>query len=150
MSDPFRGRPFPVGALIGAAALLGFSLLAVTAVRLSGIGKIDSTPPPALESVDIRFEDRVDGALVVYIDDEDQLVEVLPPGNQGFIRGVLRALGRERRSRGVEGPAPYRLSRRVDGSVTLEDLSTGRLINLRSFGPTNEESFARLLPSSGG
>jgi len=149
VSDPFRGRPFPLGALIGAAALIGFSLLAVTAVRISGIGRAESPPPPAMESVDLRFEDRKDGAVAVYEDRGDKVVDVLAPGSGGFVRGVLRALARERRSRGAMETVPFRLSRREDGRLTLEDLSTGRLIDLKAFGPTNADAFARLLPSGG-
>jgi len=147
VSDPFRGRPFPLGALIGAAALIGFSLIAVTAVRVSGLGRSESLPPPAVESVDLRFEDRPDGAVAVYEGMGDRVVEVLSPGSGGFVRGVLRALARERRSHGGGKTVPFRLSRRQDGRLTLEDPTTGRLIDLKAFGPTNADAFARLLPS---
>jgi putative photosynthetic complex assembly protein len=149
VSDPFRDRPFPIGALIGAAALIGFSLLAVTVVRISGVGKSEIPPPAALSSVDLRFEDRADGGIAVYRERGDEIVEVYEPGTGGFVRGVLRAMARERRSHGMEKTLALRLSRREDGRLTLEDPATGRLVELTAFGPTNEEAFARLLPKEG-
>jgi len=149
VSDPFRGRPFPLGALLGAAALIGFSLIAVTSVRVFGLGRSESPPLPAVESVDLRFEDRAGGAVAIYEGTGDRVVDVLSPGSGGFVRGVLRALARERRSHGGGKAMPFRLSKRQDGRLTLEDPTTGRLIDLKAFGPTNAEAFARLLPSGG-
>jgi putative photosynthetic complex assembly protein len=145
VSDPFRGQAFPVGALIGAAALIGFALLAVTAARLTGIGQVETPPAAAVESRELRFEDRADGAVLVFEGTGALLVDVVEPESGGFVRGVLRALARERRSYGSAQAEPFRLARRADGSLTLEDLATGRLINLEAFGSTNEAAFARLL-----
>jgi putative photosynthetic complex assembly protein len=145
VSHSLRVRSFPLGALIGAAVLIGFSLLAVTAARVSGIGQAEHRPPPAVQSVELRFEDRTDGAVLVFEGRSDDLVAVVEPGTGGFVRGVLRALVRDRRSQGGGAGEPFRLAQRADGRLTLEDPSTGRLIDLRAFGPTNEEAFARLL-----
>ncbi len=149
MSDPFRGRPIPLGALIGAAALIGFSLLAVTSVRLSGLGRAESPSAPSVASVDLRFEDRADGAVMVYEGRGEQVVDVLAPGSGGFVRGVLRALARERRGYGSGETLPFRLSRLQDGRFILEDPSTGRMIDLKAFGQTNADAFARLLREGG-
>jgi len=149
VSHSVRVRPFPLRALIGAAALIGFSLLAVTTARVSGIGKAEHHAPPAVQSVELRFEDRADGAVIVYEGRGDDPVAVVEPGTGGFVRGVLRALVRDRRGQGAGEAEPFRLARRADGRLTLEDPSTGRLIDLRAFGPTNEEAFARLLASTG-
>jgi len=146
LSDPLHDQLFPRGALIGAAALIGFTLLVVSLARITGLGGGEESSPPALASMELRFEDRADGAILVYEGHSRRLVDVVPSGSGGFIRGVLRALARERRSQGdQEEGVPFRLSRREDGRVTLEDLSTGRLIDLKAFGPTNEEAFARWL-----
>jgi putative photosynthetic complex assembly protein len=149
VGDPFRNQPFPLGALIGAAALIGFALLAVTAARLSGIGIAETPPPPPVATRDLRFADRADGAILVYEAGSDALVEVMEPGSEGFVRGVLRALARERRSHGGEPSVPFRLALHADGRLTLEDLSTGRLIDLKAFGSTNADAFGRLLPAGG-
>jgi putative photosynthetic complex assembly protein len=76
---------------------------------------------------------------------QDVLMGSLEPGQENFIRGVLRSFARERRSLGVGHQEPFRLARHADGRLTIEDTSTGRLIDLRAFGPTNSGAFARLL-----
>jgi putative photosynthetic complex assembly protein len=150
VSDSFRGQTVPLGALLGAAALIGFSLLAVTTARITGVGGSGQPPPsPAVEARELRFEDRRDGAVLVYEAGGDELVAVVEPGEGGFVRGVLRALARERRAHDAGQAQPFRLARRADGRLTLEDLATGRSIELVAFGPTNVDAFARLLAAGG-
>ncbi len=146
MSEPFNDRPFPRGALIAAAAMISLALLAAAIGRLSGAGAASSVPVvAALKSRELRFEDRPDGAVTVYEPGADQVPMVLPPGSNGFVRGVLRGLARDRRSRGIGAGISFRLTEWADGRLTLEDLATGRRIELGSFGATNREAFARLL-----
>jgi putative photosynthetic complex assembly protein len=81
---------------------------------------------------------------------DGEVVEILAPGTNGFVRGVLRGLARERKLGGMgEGP-PFRLIRWDDGRLSLRDLATGRQIELVSFGPTQLETFTKLLRSAGG
>jgi putative photosynthetic complex assembly protein len=150
VSDTFRGRPVPLGALIGAAALIGFSLLAVTLAKVTGVGGSEVPPAAPVAIADLRFEDRADGAILVYDARGEALVAVVEPGEGGFVRGVLRALARERRGYDAGPEEPFRLARREDGRLTLEDPETGSLVDLRAFGPTNAASFARLLPAEPG
>lgn len=145
MHDHHHDRPFPRGALIGAAALIGFSLLAVTLARFAGLGPVTEPMAPVVQSRELRFADRADGAVIVYDRQGDEVVDLVPPGSGGFVRGVLRALARERRLQGDGASTPFRLSRLADGRLTLEDLATGRVIDLKAFGHTNEGAFARLL-----
>ena len=63
-------------------------------------------------------------------------------GEQGFLRGVLRSLMRERRRSGLDLRAPLALLARPDGRLTLSDPSTGQRIDLESFGPSNLAVFA--------
>ena len=70
---------------------------------------------------------------------------VLAPGTNGFARGVLRGLARERRRSDIGMEPPFRLARWSDGRLTLEDPTTGRRIELGAFGPTNAEVFAALM-----
>ena len=101
----------------------------------------------ALSSVDLRFEDQRDGGVAVRRAEDGEVVAVLAPGTEGFIRATMRGLARERR-RGDLGPeAPFRLSAWPDGGLSLEDTATGRTLDLRAFGPTQAEAFGRLLPS---
>jgi putative photosynthetic complex assembly protein len=66
-------------------------------------------------------------------------------GEQGFLRGALRALSRERRARGLGPEQPFELIARPDGRLTLVDPVTEQRIDLESFGPTNAGKFATLL-----
>jgi putative photosynthetic complex assembly protein len=66
-------------------------------------------------------------------------------GEQGFLRGALRALSRERRARGLGSEQPFQLVARPDGRLTLIDPVTDQRIDLESFGPTNAGKFASLL-----
>jgi hypothetical protein len=43
---------------------------------------------------------------------------------------------------------PFRIALETDGRLLLSDPATGRTVDLRAFGPTNLEVFARLLPDS--
>ncbi len=138
----------PRGALIAAAALI---LLAVTLAALSRqglIGRADSPSAPAVESRDLVFLDRKDGGILVLVAGTGDTVQAIEPGTNGFLRGVLRGLARERRLGGFDTQKPFRLVRQGDGRLTLIDLATDREIELVSFGPTNARVFARFLMAS--
>lgn len=145
MSDHSRDEPFPRKPLIAVAALIGFSLLLVAGARLVGLSASQAPRSAVSERIDLRFEDRADGAVTVFRAEDTELVAVLPPGSNGFVRGVLRGMARERRSRGVGEEVPFRLARLADGRLTLQDLATGRVIELKAFGADNEAAFAALL-----
>ncbi len=145
MSDPFGDQPFPRGTLLAASALVGVVILAAVAGRMTGIGVVTTPAQVAAEARDLRFADRADGAVVVYEARSGAVVEVLAPGTNGFVRGVLRGLARERRSLDI-GPEPaFTLARSRAGTLSLTDQATGRRISLDAFGPTNAGAFARLL-----
>lgn len=145
MSDPSGNRPFPRGALFGAAALVLLALLSVTAARLSGVGVMEMPAAAPVQSRDLRFEDRASGAVAVFDARDDRVVEVLAPGTNSFVRGVLRGLARDRMLREIGSRPPFRLTRWADGRLSIEDPTTGRRIDLGAFGPTNAAAFARLL-----
>ena len=123
-------------------------LLAVGAARLSGY----QPPPPAetavLESRAVLFKDGAGGEVDVYASDSGRLLLHLRPGEGSFLRGVVRALARERRSRDIDPAAPFLLSRHSDGGLVLTDDATGERIDLQAFGPTNAGTFARLLAAA--
>jgi putative photosynthetic complex assembly protein len=148
MGDPFHDRPFPRGALLGATALVGLTLLGVGSGRLFGVGVVATPEPAPAASRELRFEDRDDGAVLVRDGGDDGVIAVLEPGQEGFIRGVLRGLARERRSHHVGPEPPFLLLRSSTGELFLEDPQTGRRISLDAFGPTNSGAFARLLEAA--
>jgi putative photosynthetic complex assembly protein len=146
-------EPFPRGALIAAFSLIGFSLVATTAVRLT---RINAPPAPITASatapslsVDLRFSDEPDGSIQVRDNRTARMVATLQPGTNGFIRGVMRGLARERISRGIGQAPPFRLSQDRSGALWLQDTATGRLIDLESFGTGNRDAFLQLLHPQG-
>jgi putative photosynthetic complex assembly protein len=138
---------FPRLALAALAALLIATVLAATAVRHSGVA-IAAPDAPALAIRSLRFEDAADGSVAV-IDARDGALVRRIEGQQGFVRGALRALARERRRAGIGPQAPFQLIGRADGRLTLFDPATGHRIDLESFGPTNAAEFAQLLADAG-
>ncbi len=133
----------PRGPLVAIAALVGASLLAAVTVRLSGMD-IHQPDAPASVTRQLRFEDLPDGGIAVTDAASGERVETIT-GQNGFVRGALRGLTRERRRSGIGPQPPFELIGRADGRLTLADPATGRHIDLESFGPTNAAGFARLL-----
>ena len=99
---------------------------------------------PAALIKQLRFEDRTDGSIAVIDYQTKQQVDVII-GEAGFVRGALRALAQERKRREISSEPPFELIARQDGRLTLADPSTGRMIDLESFGLINSQHFARLL-----
>jgi putative photosynthetic complex assembly protein len=99
---------------------------------------------PAALIKQLRFEDRTDGSIAVIDYQTKQQVDVII-GEAGFVRGALRTLAQERKRREISSEPPFELIARQDGRLTLADPSTGRMIDLESFGLINSQHFARLL-----
>lgn len=148
MIDGTVDRTLPRGALIGAAALVALSLGLVAVARLAGYQPARPPVSAVIERRDLKFVDRPDGAVLVYAGETGRLIDTLQPGTNGFVRGVLRGLARERRADHVGAEPPFRLTRWADGRLSLDDPSTGRHVDLEVFGPTNSEAFAGILIAS--
>jgi len=145
-------EPFPRGALIAAFALVGFSLLATTAVRLTRLAApapVASAQPAPTASVDLWFSDQADGSIRVQNSKTLKVVATIQPGVGGFVRGVMRGLARDRISRHIGATPPFRLSQAKNGAMSLQDTATGRVIDLESFGTGNRDSFIELLHAQG-
>ncbi len=99
----------------------------------------------AVASRDLRFEDRADGAVLIYDAASTTPFEVVQ-GENGFLRGTLRGLARARRMAGLDDTKPFHLAAWPDGRLTLDDTATGNRVELEAFGHTNEAVFAHLLP----
>jgi putative photosynthetic complex assembly protein len=121
---------------------LGATLLLVAIARLSGISwhaaDADTVWQRQLVFVDtsggsVLVKDHLTGKTLAQFD-----------GEQGFLRGTLRALARERKRRGIGPEAPFSVLGRSDGRLTLMDPSTSQRIDLESFGPTNSAVFEKL------
>jgi putative photosynthetic complex assembly protein len=145
VSDPFENRPFPRAVLIGAALLIGFVILAAAMVRVTGVGGTETPLPPILESRELLFIEDGPSTTLVQVAGEEGQIARLHSGQDGFVLGVMRGMVRERKAYDAPLDAPYVLSLRQGGVLLFEDPQTGRRIDLRAFGPTNTDSFARLL-----
>lgn len=140
--------PWPIYAL---GALLLTTLAVVAWQRVVHV----NTPAPVVSTTDVlwqrslRFADTPQGDIAVTDAVTGQTVATFE-GQQGFLRGSLRALARSRQRAG-QGPAqPFVLTGHTDGRLVLLDPVTGDRINLESFGPTNAAVFARLRGSGPG
>jgi putative photosynthetic complex assembly protein len=131
--------------LWGAAALVLLALLAAGGARLAPGGDGAEPAPAALQSRDLFFEDRTDGGIDVRDARDRRVVEVIAAGTNGFLRGALRGLARERKRHGLGAEIPFRVAVRSDAHLVLEDPATRRRVDLGSFGPANSGAFARLL-----
>ncbi len=148
-------QTMPKGALTAALMLVVTALALTTLVK---VGVLSREAVPAIARTEahvapaqmrqLSFTDRGDGAVVVRDMTTGETVRVLVdgvPGN-GFVRGVMRGMARERHIRGVGMAPPFTLTLWKNGTLSLEDKSTGRAIELGSFGPDNRAAFAALLP----
>ena len=140
---PWAPDSFPRWVLYCAGGLIAFSLISVGLVRITGNGPDQRMAVTALER-SLRFEDRTDGGVAVVDGRSGALLTVLH-GEQGFVRGTLRALARERHARGLGAAQPFTLMARADGGVTLYDPATQQKVDLDSFGPTNVAEFSRFM-----
>ena len=154
MSTPVTVPPnrsaAPTAILLGAGLLIAFTIVAIAVGRTTGIGRDRMPAITAEASRDLRFADRADGGVMVYEGAAREAFSTLEPGTDGFVRGVLRSLARERRASGLDSAAAFRLRRDHAAHLYIEDLATGRQIALDAFGHTNAAAFARLLPAPEG
>ena len=134
---------FPRWVLWVTACLLAFTLGAVALVRITGNGP-DQLAAATVNERLLRFEDSAGGGVAV-IDGETGKLLTTITGEQGFFRGALRALARDRIARKIGAEQPFKLISRTDGRLTLFDPVSGQRIDLESFGPTNAAVFAQFL-----
>ncbi len=130
----------------GLAILLMISITLVTVVvaRLNPPSPSDMAADPIVQQRLLRFDDLPDGAVAAMDVQSGELVQRFE-GEQGFLRGTLRAMARERKLVGVGRGEAFELLLHADGRLTLLDPKTGMRIALESFGATNTGVFARLL-----
>lgn len=144
-------EPFPKFALYAAGVVIA---LAIGAAAMGRYNAVNNPVDPAISLgpvqgfVDLKFADQADGGVVVTDATTSALVLKILPGEDAFIRAVLRSFVRDRVAMKVSKDVPFRLYRLVDTRLVIEDPVTKKRINLRGFGPTQQAAFARLLPTS--
>jgi putative photosynthetic complex assembly protein len=151
MNPSHANANVPQAPLIAAMALVVLTVVGTAAVRLTGMSPSQAEDAPTVAERTLRFADRTDGSIAIHDARSGALVGTIEPGTQGFVRGTLRGLARERKRRGLGDEAPFELLARADGRLTLVDPATGRRVDLESFGPTNAAAFATMIePPRGG
>jgi len=145
MSEPFSSQSFPRPLVLSLAALIGLSLIATLGSRVTGFGTSDVPSAAVVQSRDLHFHDRSAGGIAIRDAESGEVIAVLEPGTNGFIRGVMRGFARERRSQGIDRVPPFTLARWSDGRLSIIDRTTGRRVELDAFGADNARAFARLL-----
>jgi putative photosynthetic complex assembly protein len=127
---------------------MALAIAAAGTARLTGFGASHVRDGTPVESRDLRFADRTDGAVVITEAETGRVVDVASPGTNGFLRSTMRGLARDRKRQDLGTEAPFRLTRWADGRLSLQDEATGRSIDLGAFGPTNAAVFAHLMTGS--
>ncbi len=148
MSGHHFSNPFPRPLVLSLAALIGLSLTAALGSSVTGLGTSQVPSATAVESRDLQFLDRTEGGIAIRDAASGEVIALLEPGTNGFIRGVMRGFARERRSHGVNREPPFTVTRWSDGRLSITDKETGRQVELDAFGPDNARAFARLLTQS--
>ncbi len=124
--------------------------LAIDSRLDAGHGAADSTATEGEVVAEraLRFEDLQGGDIGIFDDASGERIDTIAPGQDNFMRGMVRALVRERRKAGIGREQPFRLSLHRDGHLLLADPATGERLDLGSFGSENIGDFARLLPTA--
>ena len=94
---------------------------------------------------DVRFEDQLDGGIEVRDAATNAVIERVAPETNGFMRGAVRSLVRERKRSSIGADKPFSIVALADARLVLRDNVTDHEIDLASFGSTNAEVFAKLL-----
>ena len=141
-------EPFPKAALLAAGSLIALSLVAAAVGRYQNlnppIDSIVSAPIPNTV-LKLRFTDVADGSVIVRNAKTGATLDIIVPGEDAFIRAVMRGFVRDRKMRKISAEVPFNLSLYPNKRLTMSDPTTGKEIDLRAFGPTNEGAFARFL-----
>ena len=146
--DATHAQTLPRGILIAAAILVAFALAAAATARVTGIGTVSLAPTKPVATLSLRFEDEANGGIAVRDARDNRLIHEVAPETNGFIRGTMRGMARERRLAGIGPDAPFVLTRWNDGTLSLDDATTARHIGLDAFGPDNAGAFAQLFAAA--
>ncbi|MEM8663426.1 MAG: photosynthetic complex assembly protein PuhC [Pseudomonadota bacterium] len=140
-NDPFISK----NALKMVGAWVGLSVIVVVvAVLMDDRKPLPAVPDDPRQVALITFDDTADGGMVIASDNAET---VLPPDAHGFIRGVLRALARQRDINGIGPEHAFVLAEDTKGRFAIADPMTGTRIDLLAFGRDNTVAFAALLPT---
>lgn len=135
---------FPLYAVL-TAIVLAFALAIEGRIEKRAAVNDDETAQLLAERM-LRFDDLPNGDIAIFDADTGHRIDTLAPGQDNFMRGMVRALVRQRRKAGLGRDIPFRLTAHRDGHLLFGDPATGERLDLGSFGSQNAGDFARLLP----
>lgn len=144
-----HGGRVPQSIFVAGAGLVCLTIAAAGLAHTTGEGTQKSGMSQPVAVVQLRFEDGPSGSVEIREAGSHHLVSVVAPGTGGFIRSTMRGLVRERKRNDVGAGPPFRLTRWSDGTLSLDDQTTGRHIALDAFGATNARVFASLIEHGG-
>lgn len=148
--DPNNHELYPPKfALYGAALMICVAISMAVLGRQTGIGTVTVPEGNAVAARDLTFADSPDGSVIVKLAPSNDVVAILPPGNSGFVRVVMRGLARHRKGLGIGDEEPFRLTYWDNNRLSIEDPLTGRSVQLGAFGEPNRQAFAQLLIAKG-
>lgn len=139
---------FPKAPLWGALAMVVVAIAAAAGGRIWGVQDNRVAGVSAVQAREFRVADGTDGSVLITDAASGRQIDALT-GQNGFLRGTLRALARERRLESMGAQGAFRLTAWSDGRLTLDDVATGRHVELDAFGSDNVAVFARLLTMQG-
>ena len=145
MAAHHHEQKIPRGVLIGVAVLLSVTLVLAGRSRAALREEQARPQPPPVESLQLSFVDQPGGALAVLEVPSGRTITTLAPTTNGFVRGVMRGMFRERKLESLGRDGVFTLARHADGRLTLEDQQTHRKVELNGFGPDNAAAFIRIL-----
>ncbi|MGQ0672661.1 MAG: photosynthetic complex assembly protein PuhC [Hyphomicrobium sp.] len=145
MNEQVAEQTFPTGALVAALFMILIAIAFALTARLTDVGATRLTLPEPVETLSIRFADLAGGSIGITEADTGRQIQVLAPGEAGFVRVVMRGLAMERMASGLGPETPFNLSRLADGRSVIDDPATGRVVTLDAFGAGNAQTFAAIL-----
>ena len=130
------------GVLAGGLLALTLGLVVWSKLSPASLGA-QASQDAVIWQRELLFADGPKGEVVVKDFKTGEVIGLFE-GEQGFVRGTLRALVRERKRRDVGSEQPFELSARTNGRLILNDPATAQRIDLDSFGPANAALFRNL------
>lgn len=138
-----------------APLILAFGL-AITAIAVSaGVRFAGVSPHQKLEGAEIqqsrliRFEPMSDGRIIILDATSGEVITTAPLELAGFLKGVLRGLGRIRRTQEIDIADPYRLEKMTNGQLLLVDTASGISLDMNAYGRSNASVFGAFLSTKG-
>jgi putative photosynthetic complex assembly protein len=139
-----RHQGVPLAILIAAALMISLAVAASYYSRVTGVGRVALQGAQPYKTLSLHFNDMPNGGVEVQDAERGDVIYVVEPGKGGFVRATLRTFAQARRRDDKGAATPFRLTRWTDGTLSLDDPTTGRNLGLDAFGPDNAGAFAQL------